>query len=335
MKLVKDEKRVSLLDHDDIGTAILESKAIAEAVGFNEKEIVLISTVVSELSTNIIRYAKNGEIIVKIIHDLGRDGLEIIALDEGPGIPNIEEAMKDNFSTTLNSLGLGLSSVKRIMDYFKIESAINKGTKIVAKKWKNIPKENNIDYFCTLKPLLGTEEECGDIGLIEVTDTECYFGLIDAVGHGIVAHDIAVKAKTYILNNINSNPSKLLSELHEILKPTRGAVIALGKLNVLTGETVFSGIGNIQTKILGPRTLQIIPNDGIVGYMMSTPKEQRIRLHPGDILIMTSDGVKEHFDPLECTDLFSKSAEIISKGMIDRYGKKEDDASCLIIKLKL
>ncbi|MHC4525533.1 MAG: ATP-binding protein, partial [Planctomycetota bacterium] len=90
----------------------------------------------SELATNIIKYAKEGEIILKIIQREGQLGIQIIDGDDGRGIRNIEQAMQDKFSTSKGRLGLGLPSVQRIMDEFKIKSQPGHGTIVSALKWR-------------------------------------------------------------------------------------------------------------------------------------------------------------------------------------------------------
>ncbi|MCT4544629.1 MAG: anti-sigma regulatory factor [Vallitalea sp.] len=107
-------------------------------VGFMSTDEVMIATAASELSTNIIRYAKKGEIIISIIKNLkdGRKGLEIYASDNGPGIRDIELAMQEQYSSLPNSLGLGLPSVKRIMDEFYIESLMGRGTRVLVRRWR-------------------------------------------------------------------------------------------------------------------------------------------------------------------------------------------------------
>ncbi|AZV59142.1 anti-sigma regulatory factor [Clostridium sp. AWRP] len=105
--------------------------------GFTCADEVMIATAASELSTNIIRYAKQGYITISIICDFNyeKKGIELYANDFGPGIRDIELAMKEEYSSLPNSLGLGLPSVKRIMDEFGIESLPERGTRVIARKW--------------------------------------------------------------------------------------------------------------------------------------------------------------------------------------------------------
>jgi Anti-sigma regulatory factor (Ser/Thr protein kinase) len=131
-----DQSRVDLIDISDTGAAIGAARHMAADVGFGETEQYLIATAVSELATNVIRYAGRGELTVKFIRRDGRNGFEVVALDAGPGIEDIEKAMQEHFSTG-NSLGLGLPGVKRIMDEFHIESRPGRGTRCVARKWRD------------------------------------------------------------------------------------------------------------------------------------------------------------------------------------------------------
>lgn len=132
---VSEECRVALdLPTDNVG-AIGAAKRMAAQAGFGETEQHLIATAVSELATNILRYAGSGEVVLRLIHEPSRMGMEVLALDHGPGIADIDAAMRDSFSTG-NSLGLGLPGVRRIMDEFSIDSKPGEGTRCLARKWR-------------------------------------------------------------------------------------------------------------------------------------------------------------------------------------------------------
>ncbi|MBW2407111.1 MAG: anti-sigma regulatory factor [Deltaproteobacteria bacterium] len=131
-----NERRIKLFDQSDKEQVIMTARCLAVEVGFDETNQVLIATAASELATNIVKYAKEGEVILKIIQRDRQLGIEIIARDDGPGIRDIEQVMQDNFSTSKSSLGLGLPSVQRIMDEFKIESQQGHGTIVSTLKWR-------------------------------------------------------------------------------------------------------------------------------------------------------------------------------------------------------
>lgn len=119
---------------EDIIVARQKVREFAQAIGFQNMDIILIATAVSEITRNIIIYATKGEIeISRIVLD-HKKGIQIIASDNGPGIDNLALAMEDGYSTG-NGLGLGLPGAKRLMDEFEITTEINKGTKIKMQKW--------------------------------------------------------------------------------------------------------------------------------------------------------------------------------------------------------
>lgn len=124
-----------LNEENDQATAVFMTREIAKNAGFNLADEVMVATAVSELATNILRYASCGRIRVIVIQNGdGRTGIEIGAEDKGKGIRDLKLAMQDNYSTG-ESLGLGLPSVERIMDEFEIESDIGQGTRIRARRW--------------------------------------------------------------------------------------------------------------------------------------------------------------------------------------------------------
>jgi len=103
-------------------------------LGFSTSDQALVATAISELARNILEYAGYGEIILELAQQGGRRGIVVIARDQGPGIPDIEKAMQDGYSTT-KSLGLGLPGARRLMDDFEIVSKVGQGTTVTAKKW--------------------------------------------------------------------------------------------------------------------------------------------------------------------------------------------------------
>jgi serine/threonine-protein kinase RsbT len=107
---------------------------LATGLGFSSGDTTLIATAISELGRNILSYAGQGEISISAV-DGGRCGILIIASDKGPGIPDVQQALRDGFSTS-GGLGLGLPGVRRLMDEFEITSAPKRGTTVKAKKWK-------------------------------------------------------------------------------------------------------------------------------------------------------------------------------------------------------
>jgi serine/threonine-protein kinase RsbT len=129
------EIRVAINSDQDIVVARQKGRLLASELGFSSGDATLIATAISELARNIVSYARKGEIKLKGIHGSSRVGIQVIASDDGPGILDIRQALRDGFSTS-GSLGLGLPGVRRLMDEFEITSQPGKGTMVTVKKWR-------------------------------------------------------------------------------------------------------------------------------------------------------------------------------------------------------
>jgi len=134
-------KRILVEKELDVALARQEGKRLAQALGFGPTDQACIATSISELATNLVFHAGGGTITLSTIvganpcdRPTGRQGLEMLCEDSGPGIEDIELAMQDGYSTT-GGLGGGLPGVKRLMDEFEIESQVGVGTRVVARTW--------------------------------------------------------------------------------------------------------------------------------------------------------------------------------------------------------
>jgi serine/threonine-protein kinase RsbT len=126
---------VAINSDQDIVLARQKGRAKAIELGFSSGDATLIATAISELARNIVAYAGKGRITLKVVNGLNRQGISVVASDEGPGIPDVRQALRDGFSTS-GSLGLGLPGVRRLMDEFEITSQPGRGTTVVVKKWR-------------------------------------------------------------------------------------------------------------------------------------------------------------------------------------------------------
>jgi len=127
--------RVPINSDQDLIIARQEGRAMATKLGFSSVDATFIATAISELARNILAYARKGVVTLRAIHNSSRQGILIIASDDGPGIPDIRQALRDGFSTS-GSLGLGLPGVRRLMDEFEISSKSSRGTTVKVTKWK-------------------------------------------------------------------------------------------------------------------------------------------------------------------------------------------------------
>jgi serine/threonine-protein kinase RsbT len=132
---VNYERCVDVESDVDIVSARQHGRSMAVDLGFTTGNATLVATAISELARNIVQYAVRGEVLLGRVENGGRKGLVVTARDQGPGIPDVERAMLDGFSTS-GRLGLGLPGVRRLMDEFVILTEQGKGTTITVAKWK-------------------------------------------------------------------------------------------------------------------------------------------------------------------------------------------------------
>lgn len=189
-----------------------------------------------------------------------------------------------------------------------------------------------VDYYFLKRSLEGPADACGDGGVVLEKDGFLFWALVDVLGHGREAHKVALRAEAFLLENFSLELVDIMKGLHEHLRGDRGAVAAMGRLETETGKLSYTGMGNINTKLHGANRHHFTPRDGIIGYNISTPVQYEVIMAPGNLLVATSDGVREHFIPEDYPDLFKGSAGQVAARIMSNLSKGEDDASCIVVR---
>ena len=130
------EHCVPVASVNDIVTARLQGRVLAEGLGFSAGEATLVATAISELARNIVQYAGRGDIVLRTITNGTKRGVVVVARDHGPGIADLKLAVRSGYSTS-GGLGLGLPGVRRIVDDFQIVSNRQDGTTVTVTKWRS------------------------------------------------------------------------------------------------------------------------------------------------------------------------------------------------------
>lgn len=202
----------------------------------------------------------------------------------------------------------------------------------------NLKRENNslIDYYLAIKPLINIFE-CGDAGVIKEFERKIFFALIDVLGHGSEARQLAVTVQEFLEKNYNREPVEIIKVLDEHIKGSRGLVIGIGLLDLETNLLKYAGMGNISLKICDSSSRNfkhIISKDGIVGYTISTPRQETVKFSEKEVIVVYTDGIKEHFGLEGCSKLLDKDAKTIATQIIQKFSRKTDDAACIVLKYK-
>ena len=130
-----DRIEVDVAGHADIVAARRAGRELAQQCGFRTVDCAQIATAISELARNICLYAGRGRVILRMLEEAGRCGIEVVAEDTGPGIVDLDLAMQDGY-TTSRGLGLGLPGTKRLMDDFELQTTVGVGTTVRVCKWR-------------------------------------------------------------------------------------------------------------------------------------------------------------------------------------------------------
>src|SRR5262245_45672747 len=190
--------------NDQVCFQIREMSAVAEArrgatgfartIGFSESDIGRVAIVVTEAASNLVKHTPQGQLLARAFDRDGVAAIEVLALDQGPGIANIGESLRDGYSTA-GSPGTGLGAIKRLSDEFDIYSAPGKGVALVAQLWSRRPPGGNrpapleIGAVCVPNP---GDVVSGDAWAVEWRGGHCVILVADGLGHG---PDAAVAAR--------------------------------------------------------------------------------------------------------------------------------------------
>ena len=188
-----------------------------------------------------------------------------------------------------------------------------------------------IDHFIAERPL---ESVNGDAGFVQVAEEQLFVGLVDGAGHGPEAHSIAQTSLDFLEKNKHEGLPCLMKELHDHLRGTRGGVAIIGKLNTEALQFHYVGIGNIVLRKFGKSSERAVMQDGVIGYQIRTPKEKIMTMSSGDILVLHTDGISTNFDVSDYPDIIKDDAKTIGYNLIKKFGKNDDDATCIVIRFR-
>ncbi len=323
--------------HD--GSAVSEARraaaGLAAKLAFQEPDAGKVALIVTELSTNLLRHAGGGELILNQLGSgSGRAGIGILTLDKGPGIENVGEALRDGYSTA-GGAGTGLGAVRRLATALDIYSS-ETGTAVFTEVWTGAggapPASSGVDAGCVSLTMPG-EQANGDACVIRADGSRVRCIIADGLGHGHDAAQASSAALASFLNNPELSPGPAIALMHSALRATRGAAIAVAQIDSSRREVCFAGVGNIGGVIISPgRDHNMVSHNGTVGHEMRKIQEFQYPWVAGSVMLLNSDGVSTRRRPGHLQALFSRPATLIA-GVIYRCGARErDDATVVVVK---
>jgi anti-sigma regulatory factor (Ser/Thr protein kinase) len=332
--------RYNIKDRSYINLIKKEASKAAMEEGFSKERVGKLDIILSELISNLLKFGKGeAELLWKMLTLNGEIGIEIIAIDKGQGIHNIAQALKDGYSTA-GTAGEGLGAIKRLSDYSEIYSQDDIGTIVLSRLSK---KENNIQFKKQLHisaiaiPKPG-EVVSGDGNVIIFNPNDKVFRifLIDGLGHGAYALEASDKAIGIYKKKHTERPDDVLFHINEAIRETRGGVGMALDFDFETQMISFSGIGNIQGRIIGvDKTSGLFSRNGILGHVF--PKDDnlhQLKWSLDNLLILNSDGISSKYSLSKYPKIQMQDPAIIGACLYRDYGRN-DDVTVIVSKFPL
>ena len=355
--------RIWITDEASLNSAVLESSRTARVHGVDAYHASTIGTITSELARNILKYAGEGEIVIRVHERPHRIGVEITAQDKGPGIEDVEQALADHYSSS-GTLGLGLPGVRRLVDEFDIQSQPGDGCRVKVTKWLP-PKKTTwvpvgqaekqqrstdtapygvtkasgevgggVSWASYSRPTFG-EQVCGDGTLVRPVNGHLLLVILDGLGHGPPAFEASNMALALLERAEPEAPGKLLTDLHERMKGTVGAACGIAMVDLESLNLTYAGVGNTSGRIFradGTDGRSLVGANGTLGQRIRSPVEIGEAIRAGDLLVLHTDGVQSRFGTEDYPQLRVEVPTVVAKTLVTRYGRPYDDATTLVLR---
>jgi anti-sigma regulatory factor (Ser/Thr protein kinase) len=318
-------------DSSEVAPARRGVSALATRLGFNVEDAGRASLVATEIGTNLIKHGGGGELLAKTITSGARTGIELLGLDKGPGIDDLSKCLRDGYSTG-GSPGTGLGAIERISQHFDIYSRPGHGTAVLAQLWPDAkrPPPDPLEFGTLVVPKPG-ETECGDAYCCHERPGGVLILGVDGLGHGLGAAQATAAACRAFDTMKHQTPTVIMQLLHEALRPTRGAAITLMDMDWAQGRATSIGVGNVIPALVnGGDIKRLAIDNGIVGHVISRPRELHYPCSPDTVLIMHSDGLTANWQLDRYPGLMQHHVALIA-GVLYRDCKRGRDDSMVVV----
>lgn len=322
---------VTIGDSSEVGEARRAAMAVATQANLTDVDSGKLSIVVNELASNILKHAEQGEMLIGNLR--GPHVVDVIALDKGPGIRDVEHAMRDGFSSA-GTMGQGLGAVRRQSSDFEIYTRPGAGAVIIATIGHPSATHSRFEFGVICRPVKG-EVDCGDGWAAHHAVNKQQFMVVDGLGHGTDAYTAAAQAMHVFSAYAKEGPTNLLTMAHGALRPTRGAALAMADIDFETGVLRYAGVGNIAASILDDGiSRSLVSHNGTVGAEMRKVQEFTYPWHHESLLVMNSDGLTTHWTLDPYPGARNKSPLMIAALLYRDFKRTRDDSTVLVARQK-
>ncbi len=333
-----DNTVITIKTESDVLHARRISREFGKRFKIGEHMEVRLATIVSELSRNILKYAGAGSCELVF---LGDRGVRCVFRDQGPGIDDLDAALTDGYST-FGTLGIGLPGAKRLADKFEIQSD-SSGT-IVSVELKPLgAPENGLEELDQARPSdsircgiairpLDWGRYSGDQAGVWYRKRNVVVCIADGLGHGEPAERAARKAIDTVAADQELGLADMMRECDKALKGSRGAAMALARIDLGSGDLEYVSIGNTRCAIVGQSILHLGGSYGIVGEGAKPASFERRTLQRRDVLIFWTDGLPETLGLVAPQVRRITDAQLFAERLIKEHAIDSDDAGVVVFR---
>ncbi len=319
-----------------VGEARRRSLLLAERLEFDEEDCGRLALVVTELGTNLVRHASGGRLLVAVRAGPAGDGIEVLSVDSGPGMPDVEHCLRDGV-TTSSTPGTGLGAVRRLSDEFAAFSAAPGGTVLLARVFRRrgVVRGGAVQRFshgAVSVPAAG-ETRCGDAWTIEQRGGRASVLVVDGLGHGPAAETAAQACLAAFAAAPFDVPSDALVRAHAAARGTRGASAAIVQLDADARSITFCGAGNITARLtsgIGDRSF--LCQHGTLGLQLAPLQDVSATWPDHALLVMHSDGLTGRWDLRKTPGLLQRDPALIAAWLIRDHIGGRDDATVIVVR---
>jgi anti-sigma regulatory factor (Ser/Thr protein kinase) len=329
--------RVGLSDQSDIGECRRTAKRLGEAGKFSENDVGKACIVATELATNVVRHGGGGEMLVQLLNDGVTPQLEMLAIDRGRGMQDVERCLRDGYSTG-GTPGTGLGAVSRLSSTFDIFSVPGSGTVALSRiESHSAARSPSLGadplQFGAICIALAGEIECGDTWRIADRGSVWSVMVADGLGHGPLAATAARAAAQAFIQRAFDDPASVMQGVHGGLAGTRGAVAACARLHTAEARVEYAGIGNIYGSIVGwERARGMVSHNGTLGMQIPRPRQFAYDWARGELVVMHSDGLSARWNLADHPGVYTHHPAIIAGVLYRDAARKRDDATVVVVR---
>lgn len=330
--MVREGIALSVVESSQVGEARRAVAALAANLGFDPVASGRAALIVTESATNLHKHGRDGQLILQP-HRRGEViGIDVLALDKGPGIADLGRSFRDGFSTA-GTPGTGLGAIQRQSALMDIYSRVPSGTALLARLWPGqAPPKGRFEVGSVGIPLAG-EEVNGDAWTMAEKGRSALVMMADGLGHGLFATEASSAAMRIGRENVRLGPAALLEMIHHGLRATRGAAVAVAEVDPENEILRYAGVGNITGMVLSDGlSRSLVSHNGTVGHEARKFQEFTYPFPGGAVLVMHSDGLSARWSLESYPGLLSHDPSLIAGVLYRDANRGRDDATVLALR---